>query len=251
MTDRSFRRRLWRAERRLLSGLEKRLEIREQRKERVRSLARIHATAVAAIVLSGDPKVDEPLVHAWARALAHYPTEMEGALQYISTLSKLSEENKEKAAAREINRASKFTLKDYGDAAQRIYPVIMNGAKEERTRFTEIFSAAPIWLLTYTLTSIDANLLEFDLPDRSAAPQWGKIGHRGARRWPMLPVGVMTEGDPIAKEEIDPSLSREDCVFALEMCAKPEDEWTRIERRRMLEIGWTPERRRNGTATQR
>jgi hypothetical protein len=120
----------------------------------------------------------------------------------------------------------------------------MNGAKEERVRFTEIFSAAPVWLLTYTFTWFDAGLLKFDLPDLSAAPQWGEIGYRRARRWPMLPVGVMTEGDPIANEEIDPSLSAEDCAFALGMLDKPEDEWTRMERHRMSDIGqrlgWTP-----------
>jgi hypothetical protein len=92
-------------------------------------------------------------------------------------------------------------------------------------------------LLTYTFTWFDAGLLKFDLPDLSAAPQWGEIGYRRARRWPMLPVGVMTEGHPIAKGEIDPSLSAEDCAFALGMLDKPEDEWTRNERRRMLDIG--------------
>src|SRR6516165_12821770 len=39
------------------------------------SLARPHATAVAAIVLAGKPKVDEPLAEAWKRALRHYKIE--------------------------------------------------------------------------------------------------------------------------------------------------------------------------------
>jgi hypothetical protein len=155
-----------------------------------------------------------------------------------------------------LEAVQKSTFWDYLRATQALYPIVMNGAKEERAKFTEIFSAAPVWLLTYTFTWIDAKLLKFDLPDLSAAPQWGEIGSGGARRrWPELPVGVMTEGDPIVEEEIDPSLSAEDCVFALRMLDKPQDEWTRMERRRMLDIGprlgWTPERRRNGTSTRR
>jgi hypothetical protein len=211
--------------------------MREQRNERVRSLARHHATAVAAMVLSGEPKIDEPLIRPWARTLAHH--------QQVPPRHKLiwqlfgSDEALEKAV-------QDSTLRDYADATASMYPIIMNGAKEERARFTEIFSTAPIWLLTYTFTKIDAKLLEFDLPDLSAAPQWGEIGHRGLSRWPRLPVGVMTEGDPIATQEIDPSLSPEDCAFAIQMLVKPEDEWTRMERRRMLEIGprlgWTPAR---------
>ena len=31
-----------------------------------------HATAVAALVLYGEPKIDEPLRRAWVRTLHHY-----------------------------------------------------------------------------------------------------------------------------------------------------------------------------------
>jgi hypothetical protein len=251
MTDRSLRRRLSQAEKRLFPALEKRLEIREQRNEMTCSLARHHATAVAAIVLSGDPKVDEPLIRAWARTLVHYKLEpyrpnvrsIFEAMRLLRASSGASVDDLE-ADCLEALQKSNNKFKDYLDATQGLYPIVMNGAEEERARLTEIFSAAPVWLLTYTFTKIDAKLLKFDLPDLSAAPQWGEIGRRHAWRWPMLPVGVMTEGDPIVEEEIDPSLSAEDCVFALRMLDKPEDEWTRMERRRMLDIGprlgWTP-----------
>jgi hypothetical protein len=249
MTDRSIRRRLARAERRFLSTLDKRVEMWHQRNETTCSLARLHATAVAAIVLSGEPKVEEPLIRPWARTLAHYKQEpgrvrlgsIFDALEFISARFGAPVDDFE---AERLEAVQKSTFMDYLHATQRLYPIVM-GAKEERARFSEIFCAAPVWLLDYTFTWIDAKLLKFDLPDLSAAPQWGEIGHRGAwRRWPKLPVGVMTEGDPIAKEEIDPSLSAEDCAFALRMLNKPEDEWTRMERHRMLDIGprlgWTP-----------
>src|SRR6266550_3971809 len=51
----------------------------KDRDERLKRLLRVwptyarrHATAVAAIVLSGQPRIDEPLNRAWARALQHY-----------------------------------------------------------------------------------------------------------------------------------------------------------------------------------
>jgi hypothetical protein len=195
------------------------------------------------MVLSGDPKVDEPLIRAWARTLVHYKLEpyspnVRSIFEAMRLLRANSGASVDDLEADCLEALQKSKSKDYLDATQGLYPIVMNGAQEERARFTEIFSAAPVWLLAYTLAMIDAKLLEFDLPDLSAAPQWGKIGLRGAwRRWPMLPVGVMTEGDPIVKEEIDPSLSAEDRAFAIAMLAKPEDEWTRMERRRMLDLG--------------
>ena len=47
----------------------------ERRKQWAKALpihAQRHATAVAAIALAGEPKIDEPLIRAWARSLRHY-----------------------------------------------------------------------------------------------------------------------------------------------------------------------------------
>ena len=47
----------------------------ERRKQWAKALpihAQRHATAVAAIALAGEPKIDEPLNRAWARSLRHY-----------------------------------------------------------------------------------------------------------------------------------------------------------------------------------
>ena len=85
LMDRSSRHRVWKLER-LLSKAEKLLpavltkreESRVSLEQRFRIILptiRWHATAVAAIVLSGKPKIDEPLVRAWARTLAYYGIE--------------------------------------------------------------------------------------------------------------------------------------------------------------------------------
>jgi hypothetical protein len=211
-----------------------------ERDERVKQLLRVwptharrHATAVAAIVLSGQPRVDEPLNRAWARALQHYGID-----------------NNDQVAA-----------------SQWLLPII----KEDRkgpARFTEIFRTAPVWLLQFTGMALDARLLKFDLPEISDTLKWGSAGLEDARRWPLLPVGTITAGDPIP--ELDPrrlwiilfcmitepfpeleDLFREDqgtrshremdrllqdVFLALDLDRKPESKWSAYEKRRMRKL---------------
>src|SRR5712691_7593990 len=73
--DRRPRQRISKVEE-LLSAAKKERERKRKKfyEDRLRH-ARLHATAVAAIVLSGEPKIDEPLGRAWRRALRHYRIE--------------------------------------------------------------------------------------------------------------------------------------------------------------------------------
>jgi hypothetical protein len=240
--DRRSRRRISRTEELVSVALKKR-----ERGERVgRYHARRHATAVAAIVLSGQPRVDEPLIRAWARALQHYGID--------------------------VNKPAEWA--DQVAAAQRLLPIILGG-EEESARFTEIFSMAPVWLLQFTGMAMDARLLKFHLPDISEKLTWGSHGFEDARRWPLLPLDMMTAGDPIPdlderrlwivlfcmmpnpipdfgddlpqedeensqEDEInsyrrnDPLL--DDIFFALDLDEKPEKEWSRYEKRRMRKL---------------
>jgi hypothetical protein len=70
--DRSSRRRIWKVEEFLSAAKKERKEKRKKLHEIYLRHARLYATAVAAIVLSGEPKIDEPLSQAWTRALQHY-----------------------------------------------------------------------------------------------------------------------------------------------------------------------------------
>ncbi len=206
--------------------------------------ARRHATAVAAIVLSGQPKIDEPLIEAWKRALRCYG----------------------------INVGRPEEMEHQVRAAQQLLPKII-GDEEASAKFTEIFRKAPVWLLQYTLISTDAPLLKFRLPDISRRSRWGSTGYRDAWRWPLLPWGMMTtgdpiphndprrlrlnllqacivlEGDPIAafgkrffrkkrenlfERDNDPFI--EEILFALDLDGKPEEEWSPYEMRRMRKI---------------
>jgi hypothetical protein len=70
--DRSSRRRVCKAEEALSIAKKQHEEERKKFLATWVSYARLHATAVAAIVLSGQPKIGEPLIRAWTRALQYY-----------------------------------------------------------------------------------------------------------------------------------------------------------------------------------
>jgi hypothetical protein len=169
MMDR-MRRRLSKMDERLSVLLKKRKEKDEEFISSWISRARHHSTAIAAIVLAGQPKLDEPLIEAWGRTLRHY----------------------------RINYNSSKGLAEQFRAAEELRPLVMEG-KEQSARFTEIFAAAPVWLLQFTGIVTDARWLKFQVPDMPSTLSWGSDGFEDVRQWPLLPSGTMTAGAPIPK----------------------------------------------------
>jgi hypothetical protein len=171
--DRSSQRRIWKVEELLSSAKRQRESEREKFSENCLRHARLHATAVAAIVLSGDPKIDEPLSQAWRRSLQHYRIR--------------------KAKGRRIERQVA--------AAQQLLPAIL-GHETSSVAFSKIFRGAPGWLLNFTQTFIDAGFLQFDLPNSIFwRPKWGRDGYEQSRQWPLLPSDTIAAGDPVPDEE--------------------------------------------------
>ena len=160
--DRKSRHKIAKSEKLVSAALQKRDENVKELLRRWPTYARRHATAVAAIVLMGQPRIDEPLSRAWARAL----------------------------------REHGISNDDQNQAAERLYPII-KGDRKESSRFTEIFRRAPVWLLQFTGMAMDARLLKFKLPNISKKLRWGSAGFGDSRRWPLLPVGTISAGDPI------------------------------------------------------
>jgi hypothetical protein len=119
--DRNFPHRLSKIEKLAASALKERKKKIRQALQEAPFQARRHATAVAAIVLSGQPTIDEPLNKAWTRALHHYG----------------------------IGVNNPAGMDDQVRAAQRLLPVII-GDEESSAKFTEIFMTAPVWLLQFT-----------------------------------------------------------------------------------------------------
>jgi hypothetical protein len=243
---RRVQRRLSQAESRLPAALERQRKRREQLKLNYTTVAFIHATAVAAIVLYGNPKIDEPLIRAWVRAVDYHKSGARLAKLFPDLFPRAcaadsfdedkagrSEEwgeDQEARANKLLNKPLEEAWKDYVDATDSMR--LVRGPEREVAKFAKVFRSAPIWLLQFTWTFLDAKLLQFDLPDLSGASQWGKVGLRDAWRWPMLPVGVMSEGDPIPAQETDASAdpSIDELLFALEATNRPPWAWTRRER---------------------
>ena len=238
--DRNFPDRLSKIEKLVSSALKERKAKEKQAFKRLAFRTRNHATAVAAIVLSGKPKINEPLIRAWERALQHY----------------------------RINVNNPGGMDDQVRAARQLRPVII-GDEGESAKFTKIFRKAPVWFLQFTGLATDARFLKFQPPNLIKELRWGSDGFKDARRWPLLPGGTMTAGDPIPlidqrrlwlalrcvittpipdfedmlsrDEEEEPSHRDkvplhdfyEDILFALRLDGKPEEEWSRYEKRRM------------------
>lgn len=154
----------------------------EVRKESLRSLARQHATAVAAIVLFGNPQINEPLIDAWRRVLRCLKDEH-------------GDEFSDDYVPRRGDCADGFDAnsKDwtYREACRKLYPIIIKDANE-RDKFAEIFAAAPIWLMNFTDVALDGYLLKFSLPPMCNKKLTLNEGapHEGAPKfWPHIPFG--------------------------------------------------------------
>jgi hypothetical protein len=81
--NRDLPRRISQAERLLPGVVERRRKRRERLKDSLPFLARTHATAVAAMVLHGEPKFEEPLQHCWTRTLTHHYSKPYEAMRQV------------------------------------------------------------------------------------------------------------------------------------------------------------------------
>ena len=128
-------------------------ETKKEREERQRNWtdyafqARCHATAVAVVVLSGEPKIGESLGKAWMRTLQHYRIHPHGG--------------------------KGPRIESQVRAAEKLLPVII-GTRKGDSEISRIFWNAPSWLVSFTRTPLDALFLKFDLvPDGQWKPKWG------------------------------------------------------------------------------
>ena len=114
------RARVLHAEQLVSNALKERAERKKQWASRVPIAARLHATAVAAILLAGEPKIDEPLNRAWTRALQHY----------------------------DITVGDKTKESEQVSAARQLFPIIV-GQEGPSKKFAEIFNGASLVTAVY------------------------------------------------------------------------------------------------------
>lgn len=209
--ERRFRQRVRAIEERINAEKRKREEEWIETKAYWRPQARFHAAAVAAIVLHGEPKIDEPLERAWLRALERYG----------------------------IHVSDPTSTNSPANVGPQLLAKLLKFGSDESDRFSDIFRDAPAWLLSFTSVRFDAKLLNFELPDVSDSVL------KEAKLWPRLPTGITTAGEPLNRSSFKipkkqkgglALASDDDIIFLLEIRKKPEDEWSLTEQRRHSQL---------------
>jgi hypothetical protein len=155
----------------------------------------MHAIHVAAVVLYGEPKIEEPLGIAWSR-VEEMLTKKFGA-----------------AADEWWLREGEAELHPTFRALYLYAPFmfINRPGGNDNLKFERIFSEAPAWLLKFTAVEWDAKLLGFKLRKLVGTPKLGREARRGRDRWPLLPEGTIDAGGP---------------------CSEPDEPWEKIVERR-------------------
>ncbi len=173
--------------------------------ERLSQAAREHAAMVAALVLHGDPQMDEPLKCARDRMLEN------------------------------------FRLTNVQPAG---YPLLVHEfvmaevpGDTENAKFAQVLRSAPQWLLVFCMCHIDAQILGFGLPTfPDPPPEPGLVGIDDMFCWPGLPSGTLGAGGPIPEPNLFEALSSDELIDFDALIEKGEENWSRRDRRRRKEI---------------
>jgi hypothetical protein len=155
----------------------------------------MHAVDVAAVVLYGEPKIEEPLGIAWSR-VEEKLTKKFGAAADEWWLREGEEEL-------HPNLRVLFVYVPF------MFDKLPGG--NYNLKFERIFSEAPAWLLKFTAVEWDAKLLGFKLRKLVGTPELGRDARLDRNNWPSLPKGTIDAGGP---------------------CSEPDEPWEKIVERR-------------------
>jgi hypothetical protein len=157
-------RRVARLEQKVGPYLQRQKEEHQKAREGLAKITRAHAIALAALVLHGKPKLEEPLEAAWKRCCLRFGRLIDQPLWNIEFFEPVLKELP-------------------GDT--------------EAEKFQHVFDIAPLWLLEFTHAIMTAGLLGLKCPDTSRAPRAGQTAYDMVLRWPLLPHGTLQAGGPV------------------------------------------------------
>jgi hypothetical protein len=196
--------------RRRLSRLEKLVTAERKRREplelaRLRQAARDHATKLVALILHGDPHIEEPLATAWGRALDRlglkgmHPVHLPDRLRAV------------------------------------VLPTLPGDT--ENAKFAGVFFSAPSWLLSFCMACLDGFTLGIELPKNSDPTHYlGQDGLHEMRSWPDLPTGTIGAGHRVPGSHPFDALSSDELFDLLRIIQSDEENWSRRDRHRHREI---------------
>ena len=148
----------------------------EARMQPLQKKAEEHLLRLGAVLLHGQPKIDEPLAHAWQRTVTHYGLGANSEIQGVDL------------------RVVVVT--------HRVNSELPGETKHDKLQY--IFDHLPSWLLVFTCAFQDQTLLALGRRDVSDSPRGGHIGlHEGYQAWPDLPAGTFLKGNSVANEKHD------------------------------------------------
>lgn len=217
---RNKRQRLARLEQKTERLDDERKQREAKQNERLRQAAWDHLTMVVAVVLHGDPRIDERLEVAWRRAIDRLGltgTRPEHLLKQMRRLL-----------------------------------VDQLPGPTPTEKFASVLWSAPPWLLSFCMCNLDVGILRFSLPG-GPLPEPGR-SEIARPSWPRLPRGAFADGGLMPEEPDDLSwlddwlsergvkIDAYDLLDADELndiwllTEKGEENWTRLERLRRNEI---------------
>ena len=127
----------------------------------VRDYAFIHTANLSALILYGDPKIDEPLSVAWRRCLES--AEWQKRREKFGGWDEYGRDTRdpfESFMQRKLqNTSAEYFLPDLA-------------GRDELGKFRLIFKKAPPWLLWFTYGDVNARILGIKLPDLSAVNRY-------------------------------------------------------------------------------
>ena len=144
-----------------------------------------HAIQVAAVVLYGEPNIEEPLRIAWSRVKEKLTKEFGAA----------ADEWWLQGGEEELPHHLRVSLL----YAPFMFDKFPGGSYN--LKFERIFSEAPAWLLKFTAVEWDAKLLGFKLRELVGTPELGRRARHDRNSWPSLPQETIDAGGPCSEPE--------------------------------------------------
>jgi hypothetical protein len=129
--------------------------------EMVRDYAFTHTANLSALILYGDPKIEEPLSFAWKRCLES--AEWQKRREKYGGWDEYGRDTRDPFETFSATQIAKYFRKYFlPDLAGR----------DELEKFRLIFKKAPPWLLWFTYGDVNARILGIKLPDLSAVNRY-------------------------------------------------------------------------------
>jgi hypothetical protein len=190
----------------------------KERTESLPSVAEEHLLRVILVFRYGEPQIDEPLSLAYCRALS----KMNDPSKIVTPLSVIK--GKGNSSSYPIDS---MALNDFRTILEREPP-----DEDIQQKISTWVKQMPDWLRHLCDTGVSMKVLKLESPPPGQDKRKFYRTKSDRRAWPMLPQGMLKphtyydEDDRFIKQ-----MSPEEAMAFIRIYEKPEEEWTRRERR--------------------